>query len=255
MAGLLYYLSGRSGQPNLADLRGWGLGYAFEVDPEVGQCVRGGPDAGGGLVLADPRQRNRVGIYLNDQKWLRMPAPLLPEGAPTTWVGYETARPPGPAELAMARQIPGHLVRLRDGNDWLCPVARGSVDVGDALRWCKALPSCTGVDEETGQWVRGDVVPEHSELWSLAQRWWDVWIAAGVSSAELREAGDPEPKVDVDFDIRNVAEAALATNYRVSRVEVALLALFDETVERDIANALVDWPTWAAWHKKKAAAG
>lgn len=245
MGGLLYFAAERRGRPTLDDLAAWGLGYAFDRQPTPCEC-RPGPGGGAGLVLADDRQVSRIGYFPDGQQWRRIPRTA-------NYVGFVTEDPPAPESLAKPTLVPGHRVRLRDGNDWMIPVARGTASQDGGLVGCMALPTATDVDEETGEWRRGQVVPEHRDLWGMAQAWWDVLLPAIATSAKARETGDPDPKIKLDFEIPDVALAALATNYRVSAIEVALLGLFDETVEQAIANALVDWPTWLAFWEKKTA--
>lgn len=246
MAGLLYYLPGKSEHVVLADLAAAGLGYAFEREL-IARGVQRGPEGQGvGVVVADPRlTESKLGYWPEKQSWRKVPGL-------EAWVGFYPDDRPQPVELLRRQVVPGHEVELADGRHWLIPVARAAVEEQDEIvGYQSALPETTAIDDN-GHWVRGGLLPRYDELWALALRWWDALTKAGADqSAEAAETN----RVEFDFaGVMDGALIALAANYRIGKADVALLGLFDEQRAIAILNALVDWPTFKRWVQKKTAA-
>lgn len=238
MAGLLYYLPKLTRDVQWKDLPALGVGHAFDGD---GFCpceiLAGGPDSGNGVVIADSKTVSKVGYYKDQQTWRKIPGS-------DAWVGMVTDSLPNPADLVRDQVLSGHLVKLADGKEWLVPIARGSQEEGDELRWTMSLPTAPTTVDEDGKWVRGDVSETYRPLWEIAMRFWDAWFAA--------EEIEGEDKATILFDdLNDAALLALATNYRVGKAETSLLGLFDSSCITDILLALIDWPTRLAWSKKK----
>lgn len=233
--GFLYFVPGVNSPVKLADLPEHGLVYAFERQCTSNGVTRG-PDGGPGMILADDQRVAKIGYHKADQTWRRVPQTKA-------WVGYSTDAPPEPGILQRVSMLLGHRVTLGDGRDWQIPVARGLTDEGDGLRWYQALPQATGVDDETGEWVRGGLLPAHKALWDVALRYWESLAGA---------TPDDQGSRSFDFAKANdAALAALASNYVVGKAEVIALSLFtDQTVAR-ILQSLVDWPTLVEWTEKK----
>jgi hypothetical protein len=64
-----------------------------------------------------------------------------------------------------------------------------------------------------------------------------------------------EARVQLDMAWRlDGAVTALAANYRLGRLEAAMLGILNDVKMNEILRALVDWPTVLALHKKKEAA-
>lgn len=241
MSGLLYYLPGQGLPVTLGDLRAkFGLGHAFDPadQPITVRSVRRGPDGGEGAVVVDERRVSAasVGFFPDRQQWWRVPGSAA-------WVGRFTGESIVPADLQREVILPGHDVKLADGQSYHVPIARGLAEEADELRYFVALPRKSTIDDE-GRWVEGDVDDRYAELWSLAERWADAVVDAktehGRTMFELRDSHDG-------------ALAALAANYRLGKAEVALLGLFNRRVVYDVLLALIDWPAYEEFHKKKAA--
>lgn len=237
MAGLLYYVPERK-HALVDDLDELGLAYAFERD-----CTpRGtrGPDGADGVILADCERVERIGYYADRQQWQKIPG--NPAGA---WVGRYTDGAIKPEDLERIETLPGHMVRLADGQEWLVPVARGWAEQGGEAVWYVALPQKTQVDEN-GNWTQGDVLDRYGPLWQLARRWWDFQFA--TAAEDEPEGAQP----GFDFAARaDAAVTALAVNYRLSPIEVSLLGLFADGIPQQILMAVVDWPTMQKFLKKK----
>lgn len=248
MAGLLYFLPKETRKLRQEELPDVGLAYAFDRNPTSNHCGKG-PDGNPGMVLA--AGDTKVGYYAEQQTWRKIPG--NPAGA---LVGYYTDNPPKPEDLERGKLLPGHLVELADGNRWLCPIARGLSEEEDQLRWYTALPEGTDVDDD-GNWTQTGVLAQYAKLWDIALAWWDtLWEEMGKSDPGVEtEADSPEAPEDsrIKFHFSGLNDAALmalATNYRVSKAEVALLGLFTGGCTPHILGALVDWPTYQAHAKK-----
>lgn len=237
MAGLLYYIPNQTrgiAPQAVADL---GLAYALGgVMWTAADIIQNGPDGGRGVVLADDKIVPCVGHFPEQQTWRKIPGSDV-------WVGMVTTAPPSPADLVRDQVLPGHLVKLADGQEWLVPVARGRREEEGDLRWTMNLPTTPTTCDEDGKWVAGGVSVAYRPLWEIAERFWDEWY----------EADTTEQETILDFaNLNDAALLALATNYRVTITEVVLLGLFDSRCTVEILKAIIDWPVIEAWVKKKA---
>ena len=247
VAGLLYYIPTATRAIKVAELAELGLGYAFD-SRLVPREVQRGPDGDRGVVVADcdRLKEHLLGFWPEKQRWLKIP------GCPgNAWVGRHLDQPIEPADLVRDQVLPGHWVTLADGRDWLCPVARGAIDSDGELGWCQNLPAAVGFDAE-GNWTRQGVVAKYAPLWDVAMRWWDAFAAASPDEDDQPDGEAEKTRVTFEFaDVNDAALLALATNYRVGKAEVVLLALFDDRATVEILKALIDWPTISAWLKKR----
>lgn len=242
MAGFLYFLPGETRKFTREKLDEVGLTYAFDRNPTSNGC-RGGPDGKQGMVLASGD--TKVGYYSDKQTWQRIPG-----NKADAWVGVYTDDQPKPDDLARSKIVAGHFVELGDGNNWLCPVARGLREEEDQLRWFNALPQGTGLDDK-GNWTQTGVLIQHAKLWEIALAWWDSIQGA----VEGESAADKNAAQSVTFDFAGLNDAALAalvTNYRLGKAEVVLLGLFTGECTPLVLGALIDWPTFTDWAKKNA---
>ena len=233
MNGFTYFFPTR-GRPTRDQIDAGGVSYAFPGDTMAFREVLRGPAGQAGSV-ASPDTEASVRYNADAQTWRQVPKSDI-------WVGYETDRPPTPADLIVADVTPGHEVTL-GGQQWVIPVAR-------SVNPAHALPETYGVDDE-GQWIKRGVINRHRQLWEYATEWWDYCIAHQFDSQEDDE-DDEKDTVTIRFDHgADAALCGLATNYRVSAIEVDLLALFDESRICEILMAMVDWPTVLGFLKKK----
>ena len=245
MAGLLYYLPGRD-HAALGEAAELGLVHAFERELTPRQVTGAGPDGDRGVICADSTRVPGFGFHADRQEWLKIP------GNPANaWVGRYTDKPTLPADLERDETLPGHLVKLADGREWLVPIARGWTEQDDKVCWYEALPTRTSLDED-GNWTQGEVVARLGPLWDAACRWWDSSFAADGEE----EAADRTADLRLDFAGRNdAAVTVLAANYRLDRAEVALLGLFDRDTPGRILDAAIDLPSFELLSKKKQPAG
>lgn len=248
MAGLLYYLPNEPRGIRIERIHELGLGYAFEDRRTPCGCQHG-PDGGSGVVIADERcvPSHLVGYFPERQQWLKIPGMVA-------YVGFYPADRPKPADLARTQQLRGHLVKLRDGQEYEIPVARAlSEDNGELLHYCR-LPAGTSIDEQ-GNWIRGALAPAEARLWEIAERFYLAFSTQFRTPADEEEQPAEAPTtITLDFAGENdAALAALAHNYRVGKAEVALLGLFDNQAIGGILQALIDWPTFIEFLKKKLA--
>lgn len=221
MSQFLYFApGGRLMNPARAVARG--LSYALKGQRVTSNELAGqGPGGHRGVIFGFGMDAAECRYLPGEQCWEQMPESDL-------WLGFDAASPPTAADLARDRQVDGHLVILADGRDWLVPVARaldGTSPLPKRLRW------------DGRRWTRGEVQHRYAELFSNACRAWDALIEGG-------EDGAP---ASVDFDISDecdLAALALAVNYRIGPAEISALGLFDDTTERQVLEALIDWPVF-----------
>jgi len=238
MAGLLYYIPERA-HAELGDAAELGLQYAFERDLSPRSVRANGPDGGQGVVIVDSTRVPKAGHYPEEQTWLKIPG--NPVGA---WVGRYNDEPVRPEDVARDEQLPGHLVQLLDGQEWLAPVGRGlaETDSGEWLYY-DAVPRRMALDPE-GNWSDGEIVERYRPLWAIVTEWWDRTGALGKDDFEET------------FDIPRLADVAaevLAVNYRLNRAEVWLLGLFDRLARlpEAVLDITIDMPTIKEQIRKK----
>lgn len=238
----LYYIPRGRSNVTLEQVRTLGLGYAIDTDRGLVRCeCANGPDGNGGVVVGFAKAGTEVIVRYKpkEQSWRQLPSPPnAPSGGLPCWVGMYAQQRPEPGGLMRSQPLAGHGVTLGDGADWIVPVARGAIEEDGELRWYHALPRVTTLDE-SGDWIEGDVAVEYAELWSIASRWWDA-----LQNAVQTPMGDDTIRVEFDFQGANdAAVRVLQTNYRLGRVEIAMLGLFRTGSAREILNASVDMPT------------
>ncbi len=253
MSGFVYYLPRDAKNVTLAEARRAGLEYAFPAScgPFTPRGVTAGPDGKPGVVFGDD---NRVSPaqtkYVADKQTWR---PVLGTDA---WVGYWTDDPPGPDDLSRRNyageedRLPGHAVRLWDGNQWLVPVAAEPVEQDGGVGWTAAVPQLA-VRNADGKWVPGDVVAKYEALWALASAFADVWWRELTAADERESAPDEAVTVQFDYcDSIDGAIVALSYNYAIGPTEVEALGLLSGDVATDVLLAMIDWPTSVAAQKK-----
>lgn len=200
------------------------LDYAFERQPNTREIVADGPGGQSGKLLFGPEWADfaqLAGFDSDSQVWQQ-------SESGDYWLGYRKDLRPTPRTLKRSKQLPGQMVRLEDGNDWLIPVARG---VNEALQGTCRLPQ--RFERRDGQWVPGDVVDKFTRLWQITQEWWNV-----LSPMIFGGSGDFVIQLD---DEASWCVEILATNYRVGVDEVSMLGLLSDEAATGILTALVDF--------------
>lgn len=230
MAGFLYYLPGATEHVNLKTLQDAGLGYAFDTPSPtcVGVMANGFDDGHSGTIAADPKRVEKIGVYRKEQTATKSPKSGV-------YLVRYTGVPVGPTDLARKEQLGGHWVTLNDGNEWLCPVARGAVEENGGIYWTCNLPQMLEMNDE-GDFGRGDVVARFASFWELASEWHDIQHSA-------REDSDGETLTLTVANLAQKAIAVLAVNYLIGPTEVQMLRLISEDQAVEILNATIDMPT------------
>jgi hypothetical protein len=230
MATFLYY-AGETFVPGILKH----LASRFDAGTHQQQLIRGPDNDRGTLFSAKELDPARLKYRPDEQDWELVGA----AGRPAYWIGTFKDDPPGPADLARKKMLPGHLVELADGRGWLCPVARGQAASDGRLVWYHTLPrTIVLADESDREFTEGPVVPRYARLWQLAGAYWQARLGSAIA-----DAGEG---AEVSFDFQGAAAAAvecLVVNYRVSAVEVSRLGILDTEAPRKILDALIDWPT------------
>jgi len=222
---MLYFLPKFTGLVNLEVGRRHALGYAFESESFACNDTAAGPDGGPGTTFAVGGD-GVVVTYPPDQvTWQK-------HETADYWVGLE--RPHTPGDLAREEMLPGHWVRLADGQDWLVPVARGAGEEDGKPVWYEHLPR--RLARKDGDWVAGEVIKRYEPLWSI-----------GKAFAEM----------DDQMDVFDAAITALSFNYRVGTTEALLLGLIDISgpvshAASRILEAVIDGPRREELQKKRA---
>lgn len=153
------------------------------------------------------------------QRWIR-PARAGDGKEGAYHVGVDPAGEWDPGMVARRDLVPGHVVKLGDGNLWTIPVARMAMGgVG--------LPRRRGYDADGRKtWVVDEAL---QDLVDFARTAWAARNGEAVAVSE--------DQLDA------MAAAALGVNYRMGEAEAVALGLFTDSGLRAIVDALLDWPT------------
>lgn len=237
MAHLLYFLESAPAPKTPADLAALGLSHAFDRAPAARPNTQTGPGGVAGICLGV--SADRIGYFGEQQKWTRLPSPQSPAPSPL-WCGYWLDSPPTPDELRTPHALRGTPVKLFDDQLWEVPIAIACDEESGAGM---TIPRTLAIDD-TGQWISGQPKPRYTPLWEAAKTFWDQ-----LHGQVPDEAGEVRLPFASVFD---AALTVLATNYRVTRTEVALLGLLDDQglIARQILEAAIELPTYMRWLKK-----
>jgi hypothetical protein len=226
----------------LADSAKIGLAYAFEAGIDCTQ-VQNGLGGQPGIVCAqqDSYVLGKNGYHASQQIWRQIPGSEV-------WVGHYRDELPGPEDLARAKQLSGWSLELGDGQRWVVPMARSYNEHGSGedaeLRWSVGLPQRLDLAAD-GRWTRTGISPRYAALWELAEGW--LRMRTQTSSPDDHARFDEQGETDG-------AVCALQANYRLGRVEAALLGLFQvDDMVVEVLDRLIDRPTVEAFTKKKLA--
>ncbi len=135
------------------------------------------------------------------------------------WIGFAHEYQPGPDDLVRDTRINGHLVKLRDGNEWLFPAVR-------LAGGRSGLPQAIGLD------ARGDLIiedlPEYADVQDGARLCYDHYMAGeGFTYVQIVK----------------LLSRILGLNYYVSAAETSALKLFDTENILRAMWAIIDGPT------------
>ena len=224
MAGFLYFVPDCENEcavrSKFAEL---GLDAVFgEVGITVARVGNSPSGEAGCIVMPHVASNPDPGYFPQSQTWMKAPG-----GA--HWIGFETARRPGPACLERRETVAGHYVRLEDGNDWLVPAARVFHGGGTCLPEVFSLGP-------NGEIVKA-IVPRYKALSKQAETLWEDF-AGDVTEGALRAV------VRTQEDSLRLACEALAVNYHVGLGEVLALELTSTAGMREILRALIDYPSF-----------
>jgi len=240
---MLYFLPNVAGQVSLEVAASAGLSYAFESPSVTSNQTGAGPDGGPGMVFAAD------GLFhpfdAGHQTWRKHPARDY-------WAGVDRRHVPTPDQLARGEMLPGQLVKLADGRQWIVPIARGAATEDGSPVWYEALPQRL-VRDDAGKWVPGDVIARYEPLWSIANQWSAIWERMLLEAVE-DDGGETTIEVD-DFEAVEAAVAVLGFNYRIGPMEADLLGLLDfcaghSPAAQSILLATIDWDRRIALQKK-----
>jgi hypothetical protein len=267
----LYYLPSAGPSTTLAEIAALGLAHAV-AEPWSLRGVSAGPDGSPGSIACFGRDSaGDIGYWPDKQTW--RPLAVVEEAsclfsgtkrqdAASTlrpWIGLLRDCRPCPAELARPEQLAGEWVRLFDGADWLCPIARGWIEEEGELRWLHRLPAPLELDD-AGKWTRGATPARFAALWDLALRWDEARDAAILASVEAASCRFPDKRQDasstVVFEFDDLVDSAvvcLAQNYRIGRTEAAMLGILTPALARAVLDVLTDYGTRLDWLQKKTA--
>jgi hypothetical protein len=178
-----------------------------------------------------------IGYYPDRQSWTRL------FGHETIWLGYDTQRPPGPADLLrpVAERLPSHPVALEDGRSWEVPIARQWTEFQGEGLVVPGVPCLARRDRATGRWEMGEPHRQYRALWEIAERYENLC---------LEQQGVPYDQACTD------AVTVLGYHYRIGPDEAEALEILSYESAQRILSAVIDLPTRIAWiqSKKKDAA-
>lgn len=255
MPGFLYFLPrARPSDINQGGLSRWGLSYLVDDltgDPssEVRLHARGctGIEGVEGMVVGSSANWQVEEVKLHDGiEWRKFPKSFIQgeDDSIRPSLGMVKGQPlPSPADLARAEQIPGKSITLADNRKWLIPNARVITEFGSAV--CN-LKSSFDLDDETGDWIRGQVLQPYRKIWDHAN---------GYLNSKMEAIANAEPGEMISWEIPDwqaMVVDALQVNYRVSARELATLGVLVTGLANDIARVLVDEDGWERIKKKEA---
>lgn len=243
MTGFLYFLPDVAPGNKTELIAQFGLEHIADTGDRLHftDVIRG-PENRRGALVGNLRSWTVSDIRWNDSlHWKTFPKTHAARQALCAYLPHAL---PGPADLQRTAMLPGQPLTLADGRAWMIPHARRWEDGIMTI----ALPRTLDLNEETGEFVYGDVRQEYRKIWDHACRYWDAYSEAAKSAAQ----GDV-----VQFTVPNGTELvvdAIAANYRVSARELTILGALDDSQLNAIAGVLIDSAGMLELLKKTAAA-
>ena len=226
-AGFLYFFVTDAQRVGPAEFEAAGLGHALTGEGPDCRQTTAGPDGRGGVVAVPSHPNAPPAKFEKDkQTWRKLPTRWVEGKELTSYVGFYNDRRPGPADLARKRQIAGEAVKLRDGNDYVVPIAR-SVVRGSTL------PRELVLGDDCVTWQPQDL-PEFFALCGAAEEAFRLF-----HDGEADADGNLQVSIPYDVGMR-ISVLALQANYRVGPVEVSMLRLFADEDMAKVMRAVCD---------------
>lgn len=250
MRGFLYFLPHARQSDMPGNLSQWGLSHLVDDDTTIHsrQAIRGpGASQDPGFVIGSSANFEPEQVKHDPEKitWQKFPQ-VWPraKGRAEPWIGWYEQHQPGEGDLRRTNQISGQRLKSADGQSWLIPHARVITEDGPRAN----LPLSFTLDDETGDWVAGQVLPRYRELWKHANACLEAMIQAADEAA--REGKEQWGWTIPDH--RPLIEEAFKVNYRVSEMELAVLGLLVTGVAGEVAQIITDASGWERIKKKEA---
>lgn len=220
MSSFLYFFPDLQG---FIDFERLGLGHAG-----TGVTTREANTPHGRGILAMSGGQSSDAKYEDDkQTWRKIPEKFCKVPA---WCGYWNDRPPTVDDLARKNQLPGELVTLADGKQWLVPVLRKyRQDDSPGLVYDISLPTMLDYSDD-GDLTLGEVAPQYRQVWEM-----------GLKVGQSLAWGDEGDEASVDFgQVVEFAGPLLGLNYRVSMFELVFLKLVGVKEAEQIVHVALD---------------
>lgn len=243
MPGFLYFLP-HAQQADIPDRLGlWGLDYLRDGDRRLHSRGCTGPGGVHGFIVGAAVNWQPEEVKIRpDITWQPFPKPFAERQAQLGYVGQM----PGPADLIREKTISGEYLTLADGHRWLVPHAQVVTDGHPMIN----LPVSYGLDEDSGDWIANQILPQYRAIWQHANKYLNaMWAALDLHF----KSGAPDGAV-VSWDIEDAESLvvdALQANYRVSARELATLGILTSDLASQIAKILIDDEGYGRLKKKE----
>ena len=101
------------------------------------------------------------------------------------------------------------------------------------------LPDRLELDDEGN--VQRIPKKEFLPMKELSQRQWTDWVEQGAAADEKRTPNEPTMKYPEQLRMANMF---VGVNYRISRIEANILAIWDDQTLIESIKAILDLPAW-----------
>ena len=189
-----------------------------------GRMAGKGPNGENGFFFA--RDSTCCSYKPDEQTWSG------PFGKGGYWIGFRTDAPPGPEDLARAKQYKGHMVELADGNEWLIPAA--------------SMAPCVMVMKDGAVEMKPQAMRE--KLWAIVEENRDLLWGTEKDGKYKEGEGIDAPVV------MGIAATCLGANYLISlspEEELSALGLITTGNNEEMIQALFDMPNVLVRAQKK----